>query len=227
DKLSDYFIKTEEAIADMSDAPIKVNRFSSKDDDKEEKDAVITPLLGKNIKKYILEDIKNTEKGEIIYIAMLFISDRHILKALKTAIRREVKIIAILDNNEISFDQKRSRLPNAYLMPELQRLGVEIRWYKSEDDEFHSKMLYFQKKDHAILHIGSANLTRRSLIGTNLENNVRIKAQSDTKLIKDVENYFKRLCSNKLSVKSKGLPKNYYLMKFWCKIAERVGLSTW
>ena len=43
---------------------------------------------------------------------------------------------------------------------------------------------------------GSANLTRRNLADYNLETDLKIMATNDSKIVKDVENYFTKIWSN-------------------------------
>lgn len=225
--LAQHCIRSEEAIAALAGEPFRLSS-SPLPETKAPSNAVrITPLFGTDIKKSILQDIDALGEGNSLHIAMLFFSDLACMKAVKRALQRKVTVSIVADNNKASFDQETSRFPNAYLLPELQKAGADVRWFCSGKDEFHSKLLFLKRRDKTIVHVGSANLTRRSLLGTNLENNVRLETSEDIACTRDIASYLERIESDEFSLPARGKPKWYFLGNWWSRLAEVTGFATW
>ncbi len=72
--------------------------------------------------------------------------------------------------------------------------GVEVRWYDTNGEQFHTKLLAFHTTRGTTLLGGSANLTRRNLGDYNLEVDLLVRANDA--LGAQVSDYFDRLWSN-------------------------------
>lgn len=188
----------------------------------------IEPQLGHRIKEAILKDIGKTRKGDTIAIAMLFVSHRQIIGELKKAVARGVIVEMILDRNIFSFGTKKIGYPNRFNAYELVRAGITVRWYQSRREEFHSKLIAIFTPQFSIFHFGSANLTRRSLLGTNLESNIRILTSPTARLSHDIRAYFDRIGSDPFSRQYLGgKPHLFALHHLFGIFAERTGISTY
>ena len=76
---------------------------------------------------------------------------------------------------------------------------------------------------------GSANLTRRNLADYNLETDLKIMATNDSKIVKDVENYFTKIWSNEdalYTVDFEEYRETSGWKKFLYLFQEFTGLST-
>lgn len=149
------------------------------------------------ILKALTEEIKQTQQGHTIWIAMFYLADRDVIDALKDAARRNVTINLILDPNKAAFGQQKIGLPNIPIAKELhQSKNITIRWYNAGEQQFHTKLLYIQKELESVVIGGSANYTTRNLDDLNLENNLLVKSSSDQHIMRDVEAYFQRIWTN-------------------------------
>ncbi len=72
--------------------------------------------------------------------------------------------------------------------------GIEVRWYDTNGEQFHTKLLAFHTTRSTTLLAGSANLTRRNLGDYNLEADLLVRA--DGALSAQALDYFERLWSN-------------------------------
>ncbi|MFB6800170.1 phospholipase D family protein [Peribacillus butanolivorans] len=191
------FVKAEEAASKFSGGPKTFPEFKEASVDK---GPISVQLLTEGkINKHVLKAIKETEKGDQIQLAMFYIADRHVVDALTDAAKRNVKIQMILDPNQNAFGSEKIGLPNLPVAAEFEKLGdenISIRWYKTDKEQFHTKLMMIQKADEMIIIGGSANYTARNLDDYNLEANVEIHAPNDTEVTQDVDNYFQRLWKN-------------------------------
>ncbi|AXN38900.1 phospholipase [Peribacillus butanolivorans] len=191
------FVKAEEAASKFSGGPKTFPEFKEASADK---GPISVQLLTEGkINKHVLKAIKETEKGDQIQLAMFYIADRHVVDALTDAAKRNVKIQMILDPNQNAFGSEKIGLPNLPVAAEFEKLGdenISIRWYKTDKEQFHTKLMMIQKADEMIIIGGSANYTARNLDDYNLEANVEIHAPNDTEVTQDVDNYFQRLWKN-------------------------------
>ena len=124
-------------------------------------------LTEKKIRDNILSEIKSLEKGDEINLAMFYISDRKIVRELIRASKRDVEINIILDPNKDAFGYEKNGIPNRQVAYELMKKSggqINIRWYNTNGEQFHSKMIYIQKSDGTqITILGSTNYTKRNL----------------------------------------------------------------
>ena len=72
--------------------------------------------------------------------------------------------------------------------------GIEVRWYDTHGEQFHTKLLVFHTAGGTTLMGGSANLTRRNLGDYNLEADLWVRANDA--LASRASDYFERLWTN-------------------------------
>lgn len=210
---------TESVLADFEMPEIKQTTISSGD-------IALQLLTEKAILNSIIADIKNTSAGDHIDIAMFYMSERSIIRELKDAARRDVTISIILDPNKDAFGREKSGIPNRQVAFELQRSheNIEVRWYDTQGEQFHSKMLVITKADFVIIHGGSSNFTRRNLGGFNLETNIRILAPIESRIAKDVLAYFETISEFTLEYEAY---KDHNILRYVLyRFQEWSGLST-
>ncbi|PJN91059.1 phospholipase D family protein [Bacillus sp. mrc49] len=193
------FIKAEEAASNFSGGPKAFPEFNEAAE--EDRGPVSVQLLTEGkINTHVLKTIKDTKKGDKIHLAMFYIADREVVEALTDAAKRGVKIQMILDPNQNAFGSEKIGLPNLPVAAEFEKLGdenISIRWYKTDKEQFHTKLMMIQKEKETIVLGGSANYTSRNLDDFNLEANVEIHAPNDADISYDVADYFQRLWTNR------------------------------
>ncbi|MDQ0218563.1 phospholipase [Peribacillus cavernae] len=191
-------IKAEEAVGEFSKGPGEFPDYREKTEQKGPIDVQF--LTEGKINKHMLKTISETKKGDQIWLGMFYIADRHAVNELTEAAKRGVKINMVLDPNQNAFGTEKMGLPNLPVAAEFHELGEEnihIRWYKTEKEQFHTKLLFIQKPGKDVILGGSANYTARNLDDYNLEANVEIHAPDSAQVTKDVEAYFNRIWTNK------------------------------
>ena len=135
-----------------------------------------------------------------MYIGMFYLADRDIVDAIVDATERKVDVRLVLDPNQNAFGQQKIGLPNLPVTTELQKQGkdhLSIRWYDTNKEQFHTKLLYVKGKKESTIVGGSGNYTSRNMDDYNMETNIHLKAPNDSKLVQSVDSYFERIWSNK------------------------------
>jgi hypothetical protein len=217
-----HYLEAEKAVARMSACEIPVD-FPCQETSG---DAMATPLMGDQIKKAIVADLRARDAGDALYIFVLFLSDRDIIAALIEAARRGAEVDLILDQNRISFGNPKSGFPSQIVAAELTtRSHMVVRWANTHEEEFHSKYILIQKRDRCIIHAGSANLTRRSLSNTNLEANVRVEAPTEAQVCQHALQYARRLARLPYSIPADG-GNGSRLKYWWYRFIEASGIAT-
>jgi hypothetical protein len=79
---------------------------------------------------------------------------------------------------------------------------IEVRWYKTHGEQFHSKLTMISLPGETVLNGGSANLTRRNLDDLNLETNLEVTAPPDSRVVREASEYFERIWRNQDGVYS-------------------------
>ena len=133
-------------------------------------------------------------------MGMFYIASPKVLDALLDASKREVDIRLVLDPNENAFGQEKIGIPNRPVAAELHDKSdgkIQIRWYNTTKEQYHTKMLYIAKAtgDHIVLG-GSTNLTPRNMNDYNLENELWVAAPADNEFSRNVADYFERVWNN-------------------------------
>jgi cardiolipin synthase A/B len=157
-------------------------------------------ITEKKIKETLIQAISSSEKNDRIQVAMFYLSERDIIKSLLDASKRGVEIKIILDPNKDAFGYKKIGIPNRQAAFELHNKSngrINIKWYNTKGEQFHSKMVLISHKNGpSRIILGSANLTRRNIENFNLESNVSVIAPSSSVFIQDASKMFNEIWSN-------------------------------
>lgn len=187
------------------------------------------------IRRHLLEAIGATRNGDAVRIATFYLSDRAIVDALLQAAERDVEVQLILDPNRDAFGRSKDGVPNRPVANELVTNSggkVQVRWYRTHGEQFHTKLALIGLGDRLIASLGSANLTRRNLANFNLEANVALEMNSRQPLALQMTGYFDRLWNNEGPSGTEytapfGTYRDTSRAKYWrYRIMEATGLST-
>lgn len=188
-------LKTEQAILDFSGGGT-LPKYTGQ---AKEGDIAVQLLTERKILDHILEEIKKSKDKEEIWVGMFYLAERKIIEELIAAADRGVTVNLILDPNEHAFGQQKIGLPNRPVAAEMVEEGqgnIELRWYNTQGEQYHPKMIYFKRAEESTIIGGSANFTRRNLYDLNLETDIKITANNNAQVMKDMNNYYLRLWSN-------------------------------
>jgi len=191
-------VEAEQAVIDYSGGQSDIN-YKKQGTLDTSKPIAIQYLTEGKMYDHVVGEINQATKQEEIWLGMFYIGNRKVINALQDAADRGVDIHMILDPNKVAFGHEKTGLPNLPVASEFHKKNKEnitIRWYDSYKDQFHTKLLFIKSKTESTIIGGAANYTTRNLDDLNLENNLKIKAGNDEKVVKDVEQYFLRLWKN-------------------------------
>jgi phosphatidylserine/phosphatidylglycerophosphate/cardiolipin synthase-like enzyme len=156
-------------------------------------------LTEEAIRTHLLDAIDTTRTGDAVSIATFYISDRGIVDALLRAASRGVAVRLILDPNRDAFGRQKDGVPNRPVASELVSESdekIQVRWYRTHGEQFHTKLALIKHGERLIASLGSANLTRRNIGNYNLEANVALEMRADSALALEMSSYFDRLWNN-------------------------------
>ncbi len=181
-----------------------------------------------------LREIDATVSGDQIRMAMFYLSERDTINALKQAAQRGVNVQLILDPNKDAFGIEKDGVPNRPVANELVEDGqghIEVRWYRTHGEQFHTKLLMVRHQNKLFVTLGSANFTRRNLEDYNLEANVALDIIDDTELAARFNTYFERLWQSDAKSSEYTAPFGAYqddsTARYWrYRVMEATGLST-
>lgn len=151
------------------------------------------------IREALLATIKDTVAGDEICLAMFYLSERNVVDALRDAALRGVNVRLILDPNKDAFGIEKDGVPNRPVANELVNAGggnIAVRWFRTQGEQFHTKLILIKQSTQLTANLGSANLTRRNIGNYNLEANVHVAMAIDSKLAKQLTAYFDLLWNN-------------------------------
>ena len=155
------------------------------------------------IRQVLLAQIAAAVRGDAIDIAMFKLADRGVLDALLQAGRRGVRVRLILDPSEDATTLTPSGLPNQPLASELVARSagaVQVRWYRTHGERFHTALALISGAGRVWLLGGSANFTRRALDDYNLDADVALELTRDAPLADEARAYFDTLWSNRAAL---------------------------
>jgi phosphatidylserine/phosphatidylglycerophosphate/cardiolipin synthase-like enzyme len=163
--------------------------------------AGVALLTEGRIKGRVLSMLRRGTEGDRLWMAMFYLSDRDVVDALVDASNRGVKVRLVLDPNRDAFGYSKNGIPNRQVARELvERTGgsLQVRWYDTHGEQFHSKMVFLERAGkEAEVILGSANLTRRNLDSFNLELDVWVTADGRSALMGDVRSYLEKIWENR------------------------------
>lgn len=152
------------------------------------------------IRQRLLAAIDAAGRGDSIGMAMFYLSERRIIEALLAAAERGAEVRLVLDPNRDAFGLEKNGVPNRPVANELvsESTGaIQVRWYRTHGEQFHSKLTFVRRADRFTVSLGSANLTRRNIADYNLESNVQLLMSADSSLAREITAYFDRLWSGR------------------------------
>ena len=128
-------LKTEQAVGRMSKGDIPmviVGEFEA------EKSLPQVQLLTEEaIYEATLTLIKTAKPQQQIDLAMFYLSERQIVKALIAAHQRGVKLRVLLDPNKDAFGRQKNGIPNRQVASELNAAGITVRWCNTQGEQCH------------------------------------------------------------------------------------------
>ena len=190
-------VEAEQAVIDYSGGKTVIDH-KNKVKPAKKGDIAVRYITEGKIAEHVVQSIEKTKKNDEIWMAMFYLADRSVVDGLKEAEERGVKIHLILDPNKIAFGHGKTGLPNLPVASELKEHGnIDIRWYDSSKNQFHTKLLFIKQGSRATVIGGSANFTARNLNDLNLENDIMVEAPSSAPVMKEVDQYFDRIWNNK------------------------------
>ena len=153
------------------------------------------------IGKHLDEDIDSLKVGDELLMGMYFLADKGVIDRLIRAANRGVKIRIIFDRSRDAFGMSTNGLPNKPVSKKLKKKTkgkVEMKWYFTNNEQYHTKITLMKKTDgNVIINAGSANLIKKNIRGYIMDANFRILTTQDSKISKDIYEYFDRLWENK------------------------------
>lgn len=221
-------LKTEQAVGRMSKGDIPmviVGEFEA-----EKSLPQVQLLTEKAIYQATLTLIKTAKPQQQIDLAMFYLSERQIVKALIAAHQRGVKLRVLLDPNKDAFGRQKNGIPNRQVASELNAAGITVRWCNTQGEQCHSKMIIKHDAAQAELILGSANFTARNLKNYNLESDLRVLGAAKAPVFNDANQYFDTAWEN-LDGKNMSVAYSQYADESQLKYAlyrlmEWSGLST-
>ena len=181
----------------------------------------------------ISKNIKETKKGDEINLGIFYLSEFSILRELGEAANRGVDVKIIADLNKDAFGLEKNGSPNRPALSQLKEdyPDINIRWYQTSGEQFHTKFIYFDFKDKDPLAIlGSANYTRRNLDNYNLETNLAVEMKKDSPMAGEMKDYYSRIWNNEdgdYTLPIEDFYESRFFMRILWKIQEKTGLCTW
>ena len=181
----------------------------------------------------ISKNIRESKEGYEINLGIFYISEFRILRELGEAAKRGVDVKIIADLNKDAFGLEKNGSPNRPALSQLKEdyPDINIRWYQTSGEQFHTKFIYFDFKDKDPLAIlGSANYTRRNLDNYNLETNLAVEMKKDSSMAGEMKDYYARIWNNEdgdYTLPIEDFYESRFIMRILWKIQEKTGLCTW
>lgn len=200
-ELLNDLLESEKAVVEMSGYDSSLfDSFTVQTEASDSEDTYEVQLLTEGkIKEQILSYIGQASSEDAIKIGLFYLSDSDIIEALWNAQSRDVTVKLILDINQDAFGNEKNGIPNRPVADELTSddSSIEIRWYRSNGEQYHSKFFLLETPEDVTMIGGSTNFTRRNMDDYNLETNVRVSGSKDQPEVDVMLNYFDRLWENK------------------------------
>lgn len=187
-------LKSEQPVAQMSDGDtpfVVVGKLPENP-----KDPQVQVLTEAAIYKAVLNMLETAKANDHIDLAMFYLSERKIIKALIAAKQRGASLRILLDPNKDAFGRQKNGIPNRQVASELHDVGIDVRWCNTQGEQCHSKMIIKRNAQSAEMILGSANFTARNLKNYNLETDLRVLGNSQQPVFVDAEQYFNSAWSN-------------------------------
>jgi phosphatidylserine/phosphatidylglycerophosphate/cardiolipin synthase-like enzyme len=151
------------------------------------------------IRDRVVELIEGCSSGDEIDLALFYLSHQKILTALREAAGRGVWVRAVLDPNRDAFGHEKPGIPNRQAAEYLNRTaagGIALRWYATQGEQFHGKLVVVRQRRTVDVVLGSANFTRRNLDDYNLEASLWARVPRGSDLDRELKLYMDRIWTN-------------------------------
>jgi phosphatidylserine/phosphatidylglycerophosphate/cardiolipin synthase-like enzyme len=148
----------------------------------------------------LMEELRASEAGDQVDLAMFYLSERRVVEALLDAAERGVSVRLVLDPNKDAFGREKGGIPNRQVARELVGRSdgrIRVRWYDTHGEQFHTKLVVVTRGEQVAVLGGSANLTRRNIRNFNLETDLRFRLPLDAPMAVAVKEYFDRIFMNR------------------------------
>jgi phosphatidylserine/phosphatidylglycerophosphate/cardiolipin synthase-like enzyme len=152
--------------------------------------------------------------GDSIDIAMFYLSDRDVIRALLDAARRGVAVRVLLDPNKDAFGRSKNGIPNRSVATELAAASdgaIKVRWFRTHGEQFHSKLVAMRTATEFWFTLGSANLTRRNLEDYNLEANIAASVPLNAEIATQISTWFDSLWT--ITARRTRIPRSWHLCR--------------
>lgn len=211
---------------------------SASDSDSDSGQALKTPesptvqVLGESrILDAVLQAVNQAGAGDAVDLAMFYLSERSIIKALIAARARGASVRVLLDVNNDAFGRQKNGVPNRPVAAELVAGDIDVRWCATSGEQCHAKWLHVSQGSAAhVFLLGSANFTRRNLQDLNMETNVQVRTASDSALAAEMITFFDRQWNNRggrtYSLDYDEFSNDSLWLKLQYRFMEMSGLST-
>jgi len=223
--------RTESAVAKMSGGSLATVDVLDRGG-RQEGSIRLKLLTEKRIKQSILAACKNLGENDAIRLAMFYLADRDIVRALLDAAEQGASVRLILDPNRDAFGYEKNGIPNRQVGEELVEASagrIQVRWYDTHGEQFHPKLFVRENVDMMTMITGSANLTRRNLDNFNLEIDVYAEIDKPSPAADAVHTYFERMWLNSdgnYTVEFETYRDTSKVKYLLYRIQERLGLGT-
>jgi phosphatidylserine/phosphatidylglycerophosphate/cardiolipin synthase-like enzyme len=183
------------------------------------------------IRELLLSELDASAQGDRVDVAVFYLSDHGVAKAIVAASERGAAVRVLLDPNKDAFGYEKNGVPNRPVATDLHQGGVPVRWCATHGEQCHAKLMLIRRgSGESLLLLGSANFTRRNLKDFNLETDVAIRGSEETPAIRDAASWFERLWSNEpgatFSVDYDTYADDSLRKRFEYQVEERTGMST-
>lgn len=191
-KIVEDLYKSEQAVAKLSGGTLENRTFKTENKGEYE----VNLITEGKIRESIIQGIRQSKSDDVLWMGVFYLSDRKVIKELKEASQRGVTIRIVLDANKDAFGREKGGIPNRQVASELTKENIKIRWYDTNGEQYHTKMILVKGKDRSTIIGGSANFTKRNIGDYNLETDLKIVAKNDSSLVKNIEDYFNQIWNN-------------------------------
>ncbi|HCC07361.1 MAG TPA: phospholipase [Clostridiales bacterium] len=224
-------LKSEEAVAKLSGETLDIDKNTVKKVENKG-DIMATIITEGKIKEEIIKEVNQTKKGDSIFLAIFYISDRDLVKSFIKASNRGVDVKLIMDANKDAFGVKKNGVPNRQVACELiknTQEKIKVRWYSTNGEQFHTKLIKIDTQEKSTIIAGSANYTRRNIGDFNLETNIKLEMGKNEGLFVEVNEYLNKMWENKdgdFTLDTESFYEDNLLKWIVYYIQEELGLST-
>ena len=228
-EILNQMIASEQTVASFSGAEVQPVEAIVKED--VISDTKVRLITEQGILSALLENMQRARQGDTIQVGIFYISDFKILNGLKEAANRGAKIQIIADPNKDAFGIKKNGSPNRMALTDLvsKNHNIQVRWYDTHGEQYHSKIAFFGFEEENRVILGSGNYTRRNIAGYNLESDLEVVTPKNSILSRDIEMYFDTLWNNiggQYTVAFEEYEDNSAWKKLIYRIQELTGVCT-